>query len=193
MVRCAPCTVLRASSRPHALTRMLLSASLLLSAEPESAPLRVAMLLSGGVDSSLALNLAVAAGHSVTAFYLQIWFEEDFRNFWDACPWEEDLAYARAVCDQARVQLKVRRTSCASCLACDVCSPPRLTPGRWCRSRGSTGSASYRPAWRTLRRGARQTRTCYATAASSLAPFWNISRPNIRARSTESRAGITRA
>lgn len=77
------------------------------SCEPESAPLRVAVLLSGGVDSSLALNLACGAGHRVTAFYLQIWFQEDFANFWDACPWEEDLAYARAVCDQAGVQLKV--------------------------------------------------------------------------------------
>jgi tRNA U34 2-thiouridine synthase MnmA/TrmU len=65
------------------------------------------MLLSGGVDSSVALNLVAASGHAVTAFYLQIWFQEDFRNFWDACPWEEDLAYARAVCDQARVPLKV--------------------------------------------------------------------------------------
>ncbi len=138
-------------------------------------PLRVAMLLSGGVDSSLALRLLVAAGHNVTAFYLQIWFQEDFRwgrgarrgvclygstavgwgscqhearmhsragrrarcvgssarcglfwptpctwrfhaafavaprrdgprawplplrNFWDACPWEEDLEYAQKV------------------------------------------------------------------------------------------------
>ena len=40
-------------------------------------------------------------------FGAQIWFQEDFRNYWDACPWEEDLAYARAVCDQARVPLKV--------------------------------------------------------------------------------------
>jgi tRNA U34 2-thiouridine synthase MnmA/TrmU len=67
----------------------------------------VAVLLSGGVDSSVALNLVAASGHAVTAFYLQIWFQEDFRNFWDACPWEEDLAYARAVCDQARVKLVV--------------------------------------------------------------------------------------
>lgn len=37
--------------------------------------LRVAVLLSGGVDSSLALQLLVAAGHSCTAFYLQIWFQ----------------------------------------------------------------------------------------------------------------------
>ena len=78
------------------------------SCEPDAAPLRVAVLLSGGVDSSVALNLVAAAGHRVTAFYLQIWFQEDFRNYWDACPWEEDLAYARAVCDQARVPLKAR-------------------------------------------------------------------------------------
>jgi len=55
------------------------------------------VLLSGGVDSSVALRLAQAAGHDVEAFYLQIWFEEDFRNTWDACPWEEDLEFARAV------------------------------------------------------------------------------------------------
>ena len=65
--------------------------------EPEAAPLRVAVLLSGGVDSSLALRLLQAAGHACTAFYLQIWFQEDFRNSWDSCPWEEDLGYCRQV------------------------------------------------------------------------------------------------
>jgi NH3-dependent NAD+ synthetase len=37
--------------------------------------LQVAVLLSGGVDSSLALRLLVSAGHSCRAFYLQIWFQ----------------------------------------------------------------------------------------------------------------------
>lgn len=69
-------------------------------------PLKIAMLLSGGVDSSVALALLRAAGHEVTAFYLQIWFQEDFRNTWDACPWEEDLAYCNAVCDALDVPLK---------------------------------------------------------------------------------------
>lgn len=42
------------------------------SCEPQAAPLDVAVLLSGGVDSSLALHLLKAAGHNVTAFYLQV-------------------------------------------------------------------------------------------------------------------------
>lgn len=65
------------------------------------------MLLSGGVDSSLALHLLRAAGHHVVAFYLQIWFQEDFRNFWDACPWEEDLEYCHKVCNGLDVPLHV--------------------------------------------------------------------------------------
>ncbi|KAK3032983.1 hypothetical protein RJ639_035811 [Escallonia herrerae] len=46
--------------------------------------LKVAVLLSGGVDSS-----------------------EDFENFWSECPWEEDLKYAKAVCSQVDVPLEV--------------------------------------------------------------------------------------
>lgn len=129
--------------------------------EPDRAPLRVAVLLSGGVDSTVALNLLRAAGHECTAFYLQIWFQartrprrtpgiylaintppiatdrapavhrrafvpanrtppsrrlsppgrappqEDFRNTWEACPWETDLAYATAACAQLGVPLEV--------------------------------------------------------------------------------------
>ncbi|CAM0871544.1 unnamed protein product [Alopecurus aequalis] len=71
------------------------------------APLKVAVLLSGGVDSSVALRLLHAAGHSCTAFYLKIWFQEDFRNFWSECPWDDDLKYAQAVCDKIEVPLEV--------------------------------------------------------------------------------------
>ena len=67
-------------------------------APPSAPPLRVALLLSGGVDSAVAAALLQAAGHTVIPFYLKIWFEEDFRNTWDACPWEADLADAGAVC-----------------------------------------------------------------------------------------------
>ncbi|GAB2277014.1 hypothetical protein Dimus_011722 [Dionaea muscipula] len=69
--------------------------------------LRVAVLVSGGVDSSVALRLLHAAGHSCTAFYLKIWFHEDYENFWSECPWEEDLKYAKSVCDQVDVPLEV--------------------------------------------------------------------------------------
>nr|GLL32508.1 uncharacterized protein LOC109152183 isoform X1 [Ipomoea trifida] len=74
---------------------------------PEKKPLKVAVLVSGGVDSSVSLRLLHAAGHSCTAFYLKIWFQEDFENFWSECPWEEDLKYAKAVCDQVDVPLEV--------------------------------------------------------------------------------------
>ena len=62
-------------------------------------PGRIAVLLSGGVDSALALALLREAGHRLTAFYLKIWLEEELAFLGD-CPWEEDLRYARAVCDQ---------------------------------------------------------------------------------------------
>ncbi|CAH1454547.1 unnamed protein product [Lactuca virosa] len=32
---------------------------------------------------------------------------EDFQNFWSECPWEEDLKYAKAVCNQVDVALEV--------------------------------------------------------------------------------------
>ncbi|CAG7875555.1 unnamed protein product [Brassica rapa] len=70
-------------------------------------PLRVAVLLSGGVDSSVALRLLHAAGHSCTAFYLKIWFQEGFENFRNQCPWEDDLKYAKHVCEQVDVPLEV--------------------------------------------------------------------------------------
>lgn len=65
-----------------------------------------AVLVSGGVDSSVALRLAQAQGHKVTAFYLKIWLEDELA-FLGSCPWEEDLAYVRAVCEQAQVPLEV--------------------------------------------------------------------------------------
>lgn len=59
------------------------------------------------MDSSVALRLLLSAGHSCTAFYLKIWFQEDFENFWSSCPWDEDLKYAKAVCDEVGVELHV--------------------------------------------------------------------------------------
>lgn len=64
----------------------------------------VAVLLSGGVDSSVALRLAQETGARVQAFYLKIWLDDETAHM-GACPWEEDLDYAHAVCKQAGVSL----------------------------------------------------------------------------------------
>lgn len=68
--------------------------------------MKVAVLLSGGVDSSVALNLLKEKGYDVTAFYLKIWLQDEF-SFLGDCPWEEDLNYATAVCKQANVPLEI--------------------------------------------------------------------------------------
>jgi len=67
---------------------------------------KVAVLLSGGVDSSVALARLRAAGHDVTAFYLKIWLAQELA-FLGNCPWQEDLEYARAACDLLDVPLEV--------------------------------------------------------------------------------------
>lgn len=68
--------------------------------------MKVALLLSGGVDSSVALHLLRRAGHEVHAFYLKIWLEDELAHL-GACPWEEDLAYCREVTAAAGVPLEV--------------------------------------------------------------------------------------
>ncbi len=68
--------------------------------------MKIAVLLSGGVDSSVALKLLKDEGHDLTAFYLKIWLQDEF-SFLGECPWEEDLEYARGVCRQLNVPLEV--------------------------------------------------------------------------------------
>lgn len=69
--------------------------------------MKIAMLLSGGVDSSVALGLLREAGHrDVTAFYLKIWLEDEVAFLGD-CPWETDLRFARDVCAHFEVPLEV--------------------------------------------------------------------------------------
>jgi tRNA (5-methylaminomethyl-2-thiouridylate)-methyltransferase len=69
--------------------------------------MKIAVLLSGGVDSSLALNLLKQeGGHEITAFYIKIWLEDELSYIGD-CPWETDLKYAGEVCEQAGVPLEV--------------------------------------------------------------------------------------
>lgn len=66
--------------------------------------MKVAVLVSGGVDSSVALRLLQEQGHEVTAFYLKIWLEDE-TSYLGSCPWEDDLSYVRQVCDQSGVPL----------------------------------------------------------------------------------------
>ncbi len=66
----------------------------------------VALLLSGGVDSSVALRLLQQDGYEVTAFYLKIWLEDELSHLGE-CPWEDDVATCQQVCDQAKVPLKI--------------------------------------------------------------------------------------
>ncbi|MDA0990432.1 MAG: asparagine synthase-related protein, partial [Verrucomicrobia bacterium] len=68
--------------------------------------MKIAVLASGGVDSSLALRLLRDEAHDLTAFYLKIWLEDDLQFLGD-CPWDEDLRYVRELCDQLQVPLEI--------------------------------------------------------------------------------------
>ena len=68
--------------------------------------MKIAVLVSGGVDSSVALRLLKDQGHELTAFYLKIWLEDEL-SYLGHCPWQEDLDYVEKVCEQAGVPLKV--------------------------------------------------------------------------------------
>lgn len=68
--------------------------------------MKIAVLTSGGVDSSIALRLLQQQGHQVNAFYLKIWLEDELSYLGD-CPWEEDLGYVRQICQDANIPLEV--------------------------------------------------------------------------------------
>ncbi len=68
--------------------------------------MKIAVLVSGGVDSSVALKLLQEQGHDVSAFYLKIWLEDELAYLGD-CPWEEDLSYVRRICEEAKIPLHV--------------------------------------------------------------------------------------
>ena len=67
---------------------------------------KIAVLTSGGVDSSVALRLLHEEGHDLTAFYIKIWLEDDLAFLGD-CPWDEDIQYVRAICDEIGVPLEI--------------------------------------------------------------------------------------
>ena len=68
--------------------------------------MKIAVLISGGVDSSVALRLLKDEGHRISAFYLKIWLEDEL-SYLSECPWKEDLTYVRQICREAEVPLKI--------------------------------------------------------------------------------------
>jgi tRNA-5-taurinomethyluridine 2-sulfurtransferase len=67
---------------------------------------KIAVLISGGVDSSVALHLLHAQGYDVTAFYIKIWLEDEF-SYLGSCPWQEDLTYVTALCNTLAIPLEI--------------------------------------------------------------------------------------
>lgn len=68
--------------------------------------MKIAVLVSGGVDSSVALKLLKDQGHDITAFYIKIWLEDEL-SFLGDCPWQEDLSYVTQVCQKLNVPLQI--------------------------------------------------------------------------------------
>jgi len=65
----------------------------------------VALLLSGGVDSSVAFRLLLQQGYDVVPFYLKIWLEDELAHL-AQCPWEDDVRSCREVCEQVDIELQ---------------------------------------------------------------------------------------
>ncbi|KAK2141504.1 hypothetical protein LSH36_1091g00253 [Paralvinella palmiformis] len=68
--------------------------------------MKVAMLVSGGVDSSVALYRLKKQGIDLRAYYLKVWLEDDAK-FMGSCPWAEDLRYVRDTCAYLKIPLSI--------------------------------------------------------------------------------------
>ncbi len=64
---------------------------------------RIAVGLSGGVDSAVAALLLKRAGHQVTAVFMKNWDDDDDDAY---CPAEQDLQDARAICERLDIELQ---------------------------------------------------------------------------------------
>lgn len=59
---------------------------------------KVAVLCSGGVDSSVALHiLHMQKKYNIVVFYLKIWLQDEL-HYLGNCPWEEDVSFVKETC-----------------------------------------------------------------------------------------------
>ncbi|BDU62651.1 tRNA-specific 2-thiouridylase MnmA [Candidatus Borrelia fainii] len=69
--------------------------------------MQIAVLLSGGVDSSVALYTMIQKGYkNIKCYYLKIWLEDEL-SYIGECPWKEDINYVEAVCKKFNVPYEI--------------------------------------------------------------------------------------
>ncbi len=66
---------------------------------------KILVAMSGGVDSSVAALLLQQQGHDVVGAYMKNWINED--NVVGDCPWQRDIADARAVAEHLGIEFHV--------------------------------------------------------------------------------------
>jgi tRNA-specific 2-thiouridylase len=66
---------------------------------------KILVAMSGGVDSSVAAMLLQQQGHEVVGAYMKNWINED--NILGECPWQRDIADARAVTNHLGLEFHV--------------------------------------------------------------------------------------
>jgi tRNA-specific 2-thiouridylase len=70
-----------------------------------SAPEKILVAMSGGVDSSVAALVLQRQGVPIVGAYMKNWINED--EIIGHCPWQQDIDDARAVCDRLGLEFRV--------------------------------------------------------------------------------------